>query len=457
MCGREFSRRQFLSRAANGFGMLAVNSLLAGSHFPAKAKNVIFCYMSGGVSHIDSFDPKPRLAKEAGQPMPVPIDRTMFNNNGNIMPSPWAFKNYGQCGMPVSDLFPHMGGIADELCVIRSMTVKFMEHAQANNYYCSGNPLTGFPSVGAWVSYGLGTENRNLPGFVVLGSGEIPLGGINVFGSGFLPPVHQGSFLYPARKDPMQDITPQEPNEMQRKRLRFIEESDSRFLEQAHRHNMVEASIRNYETAYRMQSAVPELTDLSGESEATRKLYGLDSENADKAAYARQCLLARRLVERGVRFVQLTMIGPGNKGGGNTWDQHSNLLGGHRGNAFNVDQPIAGLVKDLKARGLLDETLVIWSGEFGRSPFAQGKDGRDHNPSGFSLWLAGGGVKGGTIFGATDEYGYRAIENILTIHDLHATILHLLGLNHERLTFRYGGRDFRLTDVHGQVIKEILV
>ncbi|MBL8294253.1 MAG: DUF1501 domain-containing protein, partial [Bryobacterales bacterium] len=231
---------------------------------------------------------------------------------------------------------------------------------------------------------------------------------------------------------------------------------DSQFLRQVENDSRVEAAIRNYETAYRMQAAVPELCDLRGETEATRKLYGVDSENAGMAAYARQCLLARRLVERGVRFVELTIVPPKGLGGGNSWDQHGKLKEGHAANALHVDQPIAALIKDLKARGLFDETLVLWSGEFGRTPFVQGSDGRDHCPSGFSLWLAGGGVKGGTIFGATDEYGYRAVENVLTIHDLHATILHLLGIDHERLTFRFGGRDFRLTDVHGQVIREIL-
>ena len=452
-----FSRRQLLERASTGFGMLALSGLANAQHSRPRIRNVIFCYMSGGVSHLDSFDPKPRLQREAGQPMPVPIDRTMFNQNGNIMPSPWEFRNYGKSGIPISDLFPHMGSVADDLCVIRSMTVKFMEHAQANFYYHSGQPFTGFPSLGAWTTYGLGSESKNLPGFVVLASGEIPLGGINVYGSGFLPAVHQASFLYPERSEPLQDIRPKEADAVQRKRLDFIAASDRRYLEaSAGGDSRVEAAIRNYETAYRMQSSVPELCDIAGETPATRKLYGLDSANPGLAAYGRQCLLARRLVERGVRFVELTIVPPPNLGGGNSWDQHGKLREGHAANALHVDQPIAALIKDLKARGLFDETLVIWSGEFGRTPFVQGKDGRDHCPSGFSLWLAGGGVKGGTIFGATDEYGYRAVENILTIHDLHATIFHLLGIDHTRLTFRFGGRDFRLTDVHGEVIRPIL-
>ncbi len=473
---RPFTRREMLRRTSTGFGMLALAALMADDayagpakskianpfapkppHHPPKVKNVIFCYMSGGVSHIDSFDPKPRLAKEAGQPMPFPTERTMFNQDGNIFPCPWEFNHYGESGIPVSDLFPHIGAQADRLAVIRSMTVKFMEHAQANFYYHSGQPFTGFPTLGAWVSYGLGTENRNLPDFVVIGSGGIPLGGINVFGNGFLPAVHQGSFIYPDRDEPLANIRPKESDRLQRKRLSFIDDVDQDFLGKVDHDPQVEAAIRNYETAYRMQAAVPELVDLSGESETTKKLYGFDSDNPNKVGYAKQCLLARRLVERGVRFVELTSMPTlGGKAGVNPWDQHTALEKDHAINAFQVDQPIAGLIQDLEARGLLNETLVLWSGEFGRTPFMQAADGRDHNPYGFSLWLAGGGVKGGTIYGATDEYGYRAIENILTIHDLHATILHLLGLDHENLTYHFGGRDFRLTDVHGKVIDGIL-
>lgn len=465
------TRREMLSRGSMGFGMLALAGLFGDEsraaekpgpmaprepHFTPKVDHVIFCYMSGGVSHIDSFDPKPRLTKEAGKPMPFPVERTMFNDNGNIYPSPWEFKRYGQCGHEVSSLFPHMGSIADDLCVIRSMTVKFMEHAQGNFYFHSGQPFTGFPSMGAWTTYGLGSPSRNLPGFVVLGSGEIPLGGINVFGNGFLPNIHQASFLYPERNEALQDIAPKEADLIQRRRLRFMETMDREFLARVDRNPQIESAIDNYEIAYRMQSAVPELVDLQGEGEATKKMYGFDSASEGTRAYARQCLLARRLVERGVRFIELTMVGYDGKGAGNSWDQHANLQKGHEGNAFCVDQPIAALVKDLKGRGLLDKTLVLWSGEFGRAPFVQGSNGRDHNPYGFSLWMAGGGVKGGMVFGATDEYGYRAIENVLTIHDLHATVLHLLGLDHERLRFRFGGRDFRLTDVHGHVIREIL-
>ena len=278
-----------------------------------------------------------------------------------------------------------------------------------------------------------------------------------MFGNGFLSAVHQGSFIFPGREEPLGNIRPRESDLRQRQTMSFVNDLDREFLAAAGRHSQVEAAIRNYETAYRMQSSVPELVDLRGESQATRKLYGVDSAVPAKAAYARQCLVARRLVERGVRFVELTMVRGDGKGGmSNPWDQHTKLVHGHGSNALAVDQPVAALIKDLKARGLLDETLVIFSGEFGRTPFIQGEDGRDHNPFGFSLWLAGGGLKKGFIYGATDEYGYRVVENRQTIHDLHATILHLMGLDHQALSYRFGGRDFRLTDVHGHVIQGIL-
>ena len=308
-----FSRRRLLASASMGFGNLALNSLLGAEqkpHHPPKVEHVIFCYMSGGVSHIDSFDPKPRLAREAGLPRPVPIDRTMFNDNGAIFPSPWEFKNYGQSGIPVSSLFSHMGECADDICVIRSMTAKFMEHAQANFFFHSGQSFTGFPSMGAWTTYGLGSPSKELPGYVVLASGEIPLGGINVYGSGFLPAVHQGSFLHPENAEPLENVNPKEPDAAQRRKLDFIASMDREFLGSVEAHPQVEAAIRNYETAYRMQRSIPELTDLRGESEATKKLYAIDSTNPDTAGYGRQCLLARRLVERGVRFIELSMVSP---------------------------------------------------------------------------------------------------------------------------------------------------
>jgi hypothetical protein len=461
------SRRNMLSRCSTGFGLLALQgllskeaSLLAKPAIRKKAKSVIFCYMSGGVSQVDSFDPKPTLNKYAGKPMPVKIERTQFNKNGNVFPSPFEFKPYGESGIPVSSMFPKVGEMVDELAVIRSMTSKVNEHAQGNYFFHTGFPFMGHPSAGAWVSYGLGSANKNLPGFVVLNSGGsvAPHGGVGLYGSGYLPAANQGSDLQVDKPEPVRNIKPRESLFAQRNRLGFIKGLDQDFLAQTGKNPQVEAAIQNYETAYRMQSAVPELCDLSGETEATKKLYGLDSPDKQTAGYARQCLLARRLVERGVRFVELSCLNEGIGAGNapNPWDQHGQLEKGHAAMAYQVDQPIAGLLKDLKARGLLDETIVIWSGEFGRTPFTQGSNGRDHNPYGFSVWLAGGGVKGGTIYGATDEFGYHVTENKCEVYDLWATVLHLLGLDHEHLTFRHGGRDLRLTDVHGEVVSSIV-
>tara|TARA_Y100001934_G_scaffold39375_1_gene46328 strand:+ start:3054 stop:4454 length:1401 start_codon:yes stop_codon:yes gene_type:complete len=460
------SRRNMLSRCSTGFGLLALQGLLqkeAGLFAKSakkKAKSVIFCYMSGGVSQVDSFDPKPTLTKFAGKPMPVKVERTQFNQNGNVFPSPFEFKPYGKSGIPVSSMFPKIGEMVDELAVIRSMTSKVNEHAQGNYAFHSGFPFMGHPSAGAWVSYGLGSANKNLPGFVVLHSGGsvAPHGGVGLYGSGYLPAAHQGSILQVDKPEPVKNVKPRETLMAQRSRLGFVNGFDQDFLSQTGKNPEVEAAIRNYETAYRMQSAVPELCDLSGETEATKKLYGIDSRDKQTAGYARQCLLARRLVERGVRFVELSCLNEGIGAGNaaNPWDQHGQLEKGHKAMAYQVDQPIAGLLKDLKARGLLEETIVVWGGEFGRTPFTQGSNGRDHNPYGYSVWLAGGGVKGGTIHGATDEFGYRVTENKCDIYDLWATVLHLLGLDHEHLTFRHGGRDLRLTDVHGEVISSIV-
>lgn len=470
------SRRRWLQLSSSGFGWLACSQLLhaataggagadhaagEGLHHLPRAKNVILCYMSGGVSHLDSFDPKPRLQREAGQPMPVKVERTQFNNNGNIFPSPFGFKNYGESGIPVSDLFPYVAQSVDELAVVRSMTTPFNEHAQGNLFFHTGFPFMGHASAGAWINYGLGTENQNVPGYVVLRSGDsgIPHGGVTQWSSGYLPAEHQASQVHLDQQEPVTNIRPREPQNVQRQRLDLISTLDQEFLQRIEQHAQVEAAIRNYETAYRMQAAVPELVDLSTESQATQELYGIHSGDNQTAAYGRQCLLARKLVESGVRFVELTCLpqGPGDGQGPNPWDQHGNLETGHRNMARQVDQPMGGLLKDLKARGLLDETLVIWAGEFGRTPFSQGSNGRDHNPFGFSIWLAGGGIKGGTILGATDEYGYHVVEEKQTFFDLWATVLHLLGIDHERLTFHYSGRDVRLTDVHGNVMNSILL
>jgi len=462
-----FSRRRLLANASTGFGMAALAGLMQAEspmnrakRFAPKARSVIFCYMSGGVSHLDSFDPKPLLEKYAGQPMPVEVKKTQFNNNGTVQPAHWEFRQRGQSGMPVSELFPHMATVADELCVIRSMTAKFSEHAQGNFFMHSGFPFLGYPSAGAWASYVLGTESRDLPGYIVLQSGgaTVPHGGVGVFSNGFLPAQHQASIVQADVEEAVRNIHSRQPRNMQRKQLDFIGAMDHRFASAAQHDLHVDAAIANYEMAWRMQSAVPELCDISGESEATKQLYGMDGPDSPRTAYARQCLLARRLVERGVRFVELSCL-PQKLGGAqaaNPWDQHAEIKKGHGNMAHQVDQPIAALVKDLKSRGLLDSTLVIWAGEFGRTPFAQGTDGRDHNPYGFTIWMAGGGVKPGHIYGATDDFGYHAIENPCTVYDMWATVLHLMGIDHEQLTYRFSGRDLRLTDVHGNVLRDVI-
>jgi hypothetical protein len=465
------SRRRLLLDSALGFGALAFSSLLSEAvsaerpaphgrpapstrtHHRATARNVIFLYMDGGVSQVDTFDPKPRLTREDGKPFGLRMEPTQFEDNGATLGSPWAFRPRGRSGLPISDLFPQVGSCADDLCVIRSMVSRFSEHNAANYFLHSGSGMAGRPSMGAWTTYGLGSENRDLPGYVVLDGGLIPSGGVDCFGPGFLPADHQASLL---RNDlpALANIQPLETSPgLQRGKLDSVRALDAAALGRLGAHDALEAAIANAELAYRMQMSVPEATSIAGESEATRRLYGLDAASEHTRAYGRQCLVARRLVERGVRFVELTCT----RAHGNArWDAHGDLRNNHSVNARAIDQPIAGLLTDLKARGLLDETVVLWSGEFGRTPFAQGRDGRDHNPHGFSLWMAGGGVRGGMAYGSTDEYGYKATENPVEIHDLHATLLHLLGIDHEQLTHRFGGRDYRLTDVHGRVIQAVL-
>jgi hypothetical protein len=339
------------------------------------------------------------------------------------------------------------------------MTSKVNEHAQGNYLAHTGFPFMGHPSAGAWVSYGLGTENKDLPGFIVLQSGTAtpPHGGVGVFSNGYLPGQHQASILKADGAEALPNIKPHESDDVQRQRLSFIKGMDDHFLREA-AEPQVEAAIKNYETAYRMQTAVPELCDISGETEATKKLYGLGSGDPLVEAYGRQALVARRLIERGVRFVELSCLSAGLGAGNppNPWDQHGKLREGHGAMARQVDQPIAALMTDLKQRGLFDDTLILFTGEFGRTPFSQGSDGRDHNPYGFSAWMAGGGVRGGVAYGATDDLGYYAVEKVATFYDYYATVLHLLGMDHEKLTYRFGGRDFRLTDVHGNVIKELV-
>lgn len=466
------SRRELLQTAACGFGSVAMAHLLGGSlsaaeggssqrnhelgtkptHFPPKAMSVIFLYMDGGVSQVDSFDPKPLLTEQHGKPFPTKIEPTQFNNIGNTLASPWKFQQYGESGIPVSDLFPETAKHVDDMAVIRSMTSGFPEHTNANYFLHTGSGLQGRPSMGAWFGYGLGNECEDLPHFVVLNGGLIPPGGLDNFGSGFLPASYQGS-VFGLGDSPVADIRPRESSlELQRRKLDLIRRLDLTTAERYGHDDQVESAIVNYELAAKMQLAVPELMDLSGETRETQEMYGMFDELPNTQTFGRECLLARRLVERGVRFIELTCP----SGNGDRWDQHSNLVDGHTKNAKSVDKPIAGLLADLKQRGLLQRTLVVWSGEFGRTPFAQGSDGRDHNQYGFSMWMAGGGIKAGTIYGATDEFGYKAVENKAEIHDLHATMLHLMGMDHERVTYRFGGRDMRLTDVHGLVLKDVL-
>ena len=440
--------------------VLPQNAALKELHHPARAKHVIFCYMSGGVSHLDSFDPKPTLARLHGKPMPVPVQRTQFNQNGSIMASPFKFHPSGESGIEVSEIFPEIAKVVDHLAVIRSMTTPVSEHAQGNFLMHSGFPFMGHPSAGAWCSYGLGSENQDLPGYVILQSGGAvaPHGGIALYSNGFLPSHHQGSILNADRQQAIENISPPDTISLQRVRLDTMRTLDQGFLSDQGGSGEIESAIKNYETAFRMQSAVPELVDLHDESESTLSMYGCDSLNSTTAGYARQCLLARRLVERGVRFIELSCLNEGIGAGNaaNPWDQHGELERGHRAMAKQVDQPIAALIRDLELRGMLDETLVVWAGEFGRTPFSQGANGRDHNPMGFSVWMAGGGIRGGTVYGQTDDLGYYAVEKPVQIFDLWATVLHQLGVDHTRLTFRYSGRDFRLTDVHGAVMKEII-
>ena len=461
------SRRGLLQQAAGGFGGVALASLLAETsargagespfalkptHHAPRAKSVIYLYMDGGPSQVDTFDPKPQLDAEDGQPFKMPIQPTQFDNVGNTLASPWKFRQYGESGLPVSDLFPHLGQCADELCVIRSMTSEFSEHTNANYFLHTGFGLQGRPSMGAWFGYGLGSECKDLPAYVVLNSGLIPPGGLECFGSGFLPATYQGS-VFKKGATPVANVERTERSiAAQRNKLALLRGLDKAVVEATGAHDAIESAIANYELAFRMQTAVPELMDVQQETAQTQQMYGLEAERKQTRTFGHACLVARRLVERGVRFIQLTCPG----GNGDRWDQHSQLREGHENNAVSVDQPIAALLNDLKSRGLLDETLVVWSGEFGRTPFAQGKNGRDHNPFGFSLWMAGGGVKGGMTYGATDEYGYHAIENRLEIHDLHATMLHLAGIDHTRLSVRFSGREMRLTDVFGHVVHEVI-
>lgn len=458
-------RRQWLQRAASGFGAVALHALLSQQaqadskgqsklDYPQRAKSIIFLYMDGGPSQMDTFDPKPMLSKYHGED-PAKLFKvapTQFNNNGTILQSPWSFSKHGESGIEVSSLFPELAKHVDQMAIVRSMTSKFPEHTFANYFLHTGSGLQGRPSMGAWATYGLGSECQELPGFIVLNGGLIPPGGLDCFGNGFLPASYQGSVLRPTGQAIANAIPIEPKSSLQLQKLDLLRQLDQVTVEREGKHDELESAIRNYETAFQMQMAIPKLCDLSDETKETLDLYGMNHEHEPTRTYGRECLLARRLVERGVRFIELTCPSVGH----DRWDQHSKLKEGHTKNALAVDQPIAGLLTDLKRRGLLESTLVVWAGEFGRTPFAQGSDGRDHNPFGYSIWLAGGGIKGGTVYGATDEFGYHAVADRCEIHDLHATMLYLMGLEHTRSTFRFGGRDMRLTDVHGHILHDIL-
>lgn len=464
--GYPLSRRRLLQQSAVGFGSLALHALLADEsaaasadqtsrppHFQARAKRVIFLFMAGGPSHLDTFDPKPLLDRDHGKPLPFAKPRVQFAKTGNLLRSPWKFRQYGRCGSPVSELFPHVAECVDDMCFIHSMHGTNPAHGGAMLKLHTGSDNFVRPSMGSWLAYGLGTENRDLPAFITI-CPTLGHGGVNNWGAAFLPASCQGvpigNASVPADKAKVRYIqNTRMPREVQRRQLDLLAAANRDHLDRSGTDAALEGRLNSFELAFRMQTAMPEAEDLSGESAAVKTLYGLD--DPVTANFARQCLLARRFAERGVRFVQVT-----HSDSQVQWDQHSNLKKGHEKNAREVDRPIAGLLRDLKARGLLKDTLVLWGGEFGRTPTVEGSDGRDHNPEGFTMWLAGGGAKAGIRHGATDEYGYYAVQDKVHIHDLHATMLHLLGLDHERLTFRVAGRDFRLTDVHGRVVKELL-
>ena len=467
------SRRAWLRAAGLGFGSISLSALLASEsiaqkatgqiasplasrepHFAPKAKRVIFLFMHGGPSSIDTFDPKERLSRDHGKPLPIKRPLAFDRKDaGPLMKSPWTFRPGGTSGVPVSDLFPHVRECVDDICVIRSMVGEGVDHGAALLQTFTGTSTFIRPSLGSWTIYGLGTENQNLPGFVAI-KPSLAHGGAKNWSSAFLPGAYQGTAIGHAglkvddiKREPIEYLAAKRlsPDE-QRFELEMLRNINKRHEEVRHSDPQLEARIQAFELAYRMQAQAPEVFRVEAESEATKKLYGLDDPVTQDFAW--QCLLARRLAENGVRFLQCTHS--------YKWDQHSELYNLHTQNAREVDKPIAGLLKDLKSRGLLKDTLVVWAGEFGRTPVSQGGDGRDHNPYGYSIWMAGGGVKGGLIYGGTDEIGYHAVEDRMHIHDFHATILHLLGLNHEKLTYRYSGRDFRLTDVAGVVASRII-
>jgi hypothetical protein len=465
------SRRQVLRRFANGFGMIGLAGLLAedffasavassanpllvkAPHFPPKAKRIIFLFMSGGPSHVDTFDPKPRLASDNGKPLPFEKPKLERTRTGNLLQSPWKFQKHGQAGIEVSELLPNIASCMDDLCVIRSMVADNINHNGACLQMNTGEQAFSRPSMGSWLLYGLGSENQDLPGFIVISPSQ-PAQGAPLWSSSFLPAAYQGT-LVTDLKNPIANLSNARfSTDQQRKQLDMLKELNQLHAARREEDSRLSARIESFELAFRMQAKAPEAFDVGRESVETKKLYGIGEEMTD--IFGRQCLMARRLTERGVRMVQVYHTQTAKRSSCQLWDQHGGLTKELPNNCAATDKPIAGLLKDLKARGLLEETLVVWGGEFGRTPTAEGTDGREHHPFGFTMWLAGGGIKGGIAYGATDEFGWHATENRVHVHDLHATILHLMGLDHERLTYRYSGRDFRLTDVHGKVVKDIL-
>jgi hypothetical protein len=479
--GNQPTRRQMLRTFANGFGMLGVAGLLsrdvlanaaaavaAGtssaasganpllikpSMFPARAKRVIFLFMSGGPSHVDLFDPKPKLVDYAGKPLPFEQPKLVRTKTVNCLPTPWKFGKHGQSGIDVSELLPHLSGCVDDLCVIRSMVADNINHNGACLQMNTGEQAFSRPSMGSWLTYGLGSENQDLPGFVVISPAQ-PAQGAPLWSSSFLPAAYQGT-LVSDLKNPIGNLkSPVFDRPQQRAQLDTLRQLEGLYEQHREEDNRLSARIESFELAFRMQTAAPEAFDLAGESPETLKLYGVGDDATD--LFGRQCLMARRLAERGVRMVQVYHTQTAKRKSCQLWDQHGSLRAELANNCAATDRPVAGLLTDLKKRGLLEDTLVVWGGEFGRTPTAEGTDGREHHPFGFTMWLAGGGVKGGLAYGATDEFGWHAIENKVHVHDLHATILHLMGIDHERLTYRYGGRDYRLTDVSGRVVRDIL-
>ncbi len=464
-----FNRRRFIRRAASGFGGLALAGLLADEaeadtasrnpapHFRPKVRSVIFCFMDGGPSHVDTFDPKPMLKQHEGEKVGAHLTNTLYTDRNRVwLGSPWNFRQRGESGLWVSDLFPHIAAVADDICVVRSMVGMQPLHGQQNLLLHTGRVLGQHPSLGAWVSHGLGTENRNLPGYVLLNNDWVPNGGMENFGSSYLPASHQATMVR-AKGTPVDNIAPADTAKLQRRKLSVLAAQDAAFARQSSDAAVIEAAITNYETAFRMQTLLPEVADIGREPAHIQTMYGVGSKDQHQNYYAIQSLRARRLVEAGVRFVEITC--PSFDGNNSPWDQHGQLKQNHEKNARITEQSVAALIRDLKQRGLFEETLLVWAGEMGRTPHTPrvtATCGRDHHVNGYSIFLAGGGIRGGMTFGTTNDFGEAVAEHPLTIHDIHATILHQLGIDHERLTYRHGGRDHRLTDVHGRVVREIL-